>query len=136
MRIRSRHPDRAVILLTLAAGLLLGACAQTPTERGSASGVTASTARPPSRTAPLTSAPGTSTGAGQMVVRGTVRDGVEPGCVLLDGPDKHAYLLLGTRSGQLRAGTRVEVVGRPVDQLASFCGEGTALSVVSVRPLR
>jgi hypothetical protein len=71
-----------------------------------------------------------------VVVRGTVRNGVEPGCVLLDGQDKQAYLLLDAQGAQLQAGTRVEVVGQPVDQIASFCGEGSALSVVSVRPLR
>jgi hypothetical protein len=132
------------------AWLLLAGCAAPPAERGSASGGAASTLGPPSSTAPgspSTSAPAPSTappapptsagkGSGQVVVRGTVRNGVEPGCVLLDGQDKQAYLLLDARRGQLQAGARVEVVGQPVDHLASFCGEGSALSVVSVRPLR
>ncbi len=129
-----------VTVAAVAAGLLLGACAEPSTERGSASGGSASTVGPPSSRAPAsppTTAPSppSSSGAGQVVVRGTVRDGVEAGCVLLDGHDKHAYLLLGAKNAQLREGARVEVVGQPVDQIASFCGEGSALSVVSVRPL-
>jgi hypothetical protein len=143
MSIRSRHPYRAggrvTIVAAVAAGLLLAGCAQPSTERGSAAGGTASTAAP----AP-TMAPGSppTTGSdkapisGQIVVRGTLRNGVEPGCLLLDGQDKHAYLLLDAAGGQLKAGARVEVVGQPVDQVASICGEGSTLSVVSVQPLR
>jgi hypothetical protein len=65
-----------------------------------------------------------------------VRNGAEPGCLLLDGQDQHVYLLLDAGNGDLRAGARVEVVGQPVDQVASFCGEGSALAVVSVKPLK
>ncbi|HZD69045.1 MAG TPA: hypothetical protein VFA45_09065, partial [Actinomycetes bacterium] len=94
---------------------------------------------PPSSSTPAPSTapppPTWTSGGGQVIVRGTVRNGVEPGCVLLDGQDKQAYLLLDAQ-GQVRAGTRVEVVGQPVDQVVSFCGEGAALSVVSVRPLK
>jgi hypothetical protein len=143
MGIRSRHLVAAVAAAVVA-GVLLAACAQPSSEQGSASGGTTSTVGPPSSTAPgrpstsapaPTSAPGRGGGAGQVVVRGTIRNGVEPGCMLLDGQDKHAYLLLDAQGG-LREGARVEVVGQPVDQIASFCGEGSALSVVSVRPLR
>jgi hypothetical protein len=135
MGIRSRHPHRLAIWLLLVAGLFLGACAQTSTGNGGASGGTATTLGPPSSSAPpSTSAPGK--GTGQVVVRGTLRKGVEPGCLLLDGQDKHAYLLLDGPQGQLQAGSRVEVVGQPVDQIASFCGEGSTLSVVSVRQLK
>jgi hypothetical protein len=117
------------------AGLLLAACAQSAEERGSMPGGTATTAGPPSGTPPGSAPPSTS-GAGQVVVRGTVRAGVEAGCLLLDGQNNHAYLLLDGAKRQLRVGARVEVVGQPVDQVASFCGEGSVLSVVSVRPLR
>jgi len=70
-----------------------------------------------------------------VVVRGIVRKGVEPGCLLLDGQGKR-YLLIDGPSAQLQEGLRVEVRGQPVDQIASFCGEEAALAVVSVRPLR
>jgi hypothetical protein len=152
MGIRSRHP--VVAAGVVAVGLLLAACAQPSGERGSASGGAASTSTaaptstvgPPSSTAPElpttsapsppTSAPGKGGGAGQVVVRGTLRKGVEPGCVLLDGPNQQAYLLIGDQGGRLRAGTRVEVVGQPVQQIASFCGEDSALALMSIRPLR
>jgi hypothetical protein len=153
MSIRSRHRYQALAAVVVA-GLLAAGCAQPSTERGSASGggSTASTAPPasapssPTTTAPpLTSAPNGPTsappttspnGRAAVVVRGTVRKGVEPGCVLLDGQDKRAYLLIDGPNAQLKAGARVEVSGQPVDQIASFCGEGAALAVVSVRPLR
>ena len=133
----------------MAAGLLAAGCAQASTGQGSASGgggSTASTApSSPTSSPPLTSAPNgptsappatSPTGRGAVVVRGTIRKGVEPGCVLLDGQDKRAYLLIDGPSAQLQAGARVEVSGQPVDQIASFCGEGAALAVVSVRQLR
>ncbi|HEX8861990.1 MAG TPA: hypothetical protein VGC06_23385 [Actinomycetes bacterium] len=69
------------------------------------------------------------------MVRGIVRRGVEPGCLLLDGQDKR-YLLIDGPNVQLQEGVRVEVRGQPVDQIASFCGEEAALAVVSVRPLK
>jgi len=145
------------LIAILAAGLLAAGCAQSPADQGSASGggPTASTAAPPTSAPngptttapPLTSAPSGPTssapsppttspnGRAAVVVRGTVRKGVEPGCLLLDAHDKR-YLLIDGPNAQLRAGARVEVSGQPVDQIASFCGEEAALAVVSVRPLR
>jgi hypothetical protein len=149
MRVRSRHRCQALVGLFVA-GVLAAGCAQSPSGRRSASagGSTATTAPPagPATTAPpLTSSPNGPTsappatspgGRGAIVVRGTIRKGVEPGCVLLDGQDKRAYLLIDGPNAQLQAGARVEVSGQPVDQIASFCGEGAALAVVSVRTLR
>jgi hypothetical protein len=115
--------------------LLVTGCAQ-----GSVAGTggQAASSSVPSATLPPStpSSPPTSGAGGGVVVRGTVRQGVEPGCLLLDAQDKRAYLLLDADPSTVRPGARVEVVGRPVDRLASFCGEGTALSVVSARPLR
>jgi hypothetical protein len=140
-----------VTVAVVGAGLLLAACARPADERGSAAGAaptagpsSSTAAAPPSTASPSTSAPTTVTpspttagaGAGQVVVRGTVRTGVERGCLLLDGQDNQVYLLLDAAEGQLQAGARVEVVGQPVDHLVSVCGEGSPLSVVSVRPLR
>jgi hypothetical protein len=136
----------------VAVGLLLAACARPADERSGAPAGAAPTAGPSSSTAPATpstappstAAPTTATpsptsagaGAGPVVVRGTVRAGVEHGCLLLDGQDNQVYLLLDAIKSQLQAGARVEVVGQPVDQIVSICGEGSPLSVVSVRPLR
>jgi hypothetical protein len=125
--------------------LLLAGCAQQGGARagGEAGGAPSTTAPPgPSTTAP----PGPSTttparsqpvpGGSNLVVRGTVRAGVEPGCLLLDAQDKQAYLLLDADQTTLRPGARVEVVGQRTDQIVSTCNEGVALSVVSVRALR
>jgi len=133
-----------------AAGLLAAGCAQSSTDQGSASAggstastrSTATTAPPPLTSAPsgpTSSAPSPPTtspnGRAAVVVRGIVRRGVEPGCLLLDGQDKR-YLLIDGPNVQLQEGVRVEVRGQPVDQIASFCGEEAALAVVSVRPLK
>ena len=123
-----------------AVALLLAGCAQ---GQGARAGGAAPTSTAPAPTSPPPTRPPTSTApgrtgtssAGTLVVRGTLRQGVEPGCLLLDTQDRHAYLLVDVDPAKARAGARVEVVGQPLDQLASFCGEGTALSVVSVRAL-
>jgi hypothetical protein len=130
-----------------AVALLLAGCAQGQGARagGDAAGAPTSTApastspptSPPPTRPPTSTAPGRTgtSSAGTLVVRGTLRQGVEPGCLLLDTQDRHAYLLVDVDPAKARAGARVEVVGQPLDQLASFCGEGMALSVVSVRAL-
>jgi hypothetical protein len=136
-----RMRGRWAVVAGAAVVLLAAGCAQ---ERGAggqaASSSVVSTTLPPSTpsSAPST-APGrppTSAAGAGVVVRGTVRQGVEPGCLLLDAQDKRAYLLLDADPSTVRPGARVEIVGQPVDQVASFCGEGMALSVVSARPLR
>jgi hypothetical protein len=148
-----------------AAVLLLAGCAQGQGARAGGDAAGAPTSSAPAATSPPTSplptTPPTSSGptlpptstspgrmatstapgrtattlAGTLVVRGTLRQGVEPGCLLLDTQDRHAYLLVDIDPAKARPGARVEVVGQPLDQIASFCGEGTALSVVSVRAL-
>ncbi len=126
-------------MAVVTAGALLAGCAQTSTSGGSAAGGPPSTSvsTPPTSGPgmPSTSGPGQAPGGNEVVVRGTLRKGVEAGCLLLDGQDKRAYLLLDGDRSQLRAGTRVQVTGQQVDQTASSCGEGVALSVTSVRPL-
>jgi hypothetical protein len=145
---------RAAVAAAAAATLLLAGCAQGQGARaGGTAGAPTSTApvatspptssapaspptSPPPTRPPTSTAPGrTATSVGTLVVRGTLRQGVEPGCLLLDTQDRHAYLLVDIDPAKARPGARVEVVGQPLDQIASFCGEGTALSVVSVRAL-
>jgi hypothetical protein len=121
-----------------AVALLLAGCAQGRGARAGGDATGAPTSSTPASTSPPTStAPGrtATSSAGGLVVRGTLRQGVEPGCLLLDTQDRHAYLLVDIDPAKARPGARVEVVGQPLDQFASFCGEGTALSVVSVRAL-
>ncbi len=121
-------------MVLLVAGCAQGSGAGGGAEAGGSTGSSATAPpRPPSSTGP--GRPPTTAAGGNLVVRGTVRQGVEPGCLLLDAQDKRAYLLLDA-DPLARPGARVEVVGQPADQIVSICGEGTPLSVVSVRALR
>jgi hypothetical protein len=141
MTMRSkRMPGPRSLLAVAAVVVLLAGCAQ---QGGARSGGEAGGAPAPSTTAPTP--PSTTTPAGtqpvpggsDVVVRGTVRAGVERGCLLLDGQDKQSYLLLVGDPSTLRPGARVEVVGQRTDQIVSTCNQGgVTLSVVSVRPLR
>jgi hypothetical protein len=122
------------ILRTLAglllAGALLPACAGPDVnDSGSASGTTAPTTVPgnPPVTRP-TPPPG-----GQLTVTGTVREGVEPGCLLLDA-DQGRFLLVGGERGELRAGSRVQVTGRVARGLMSTCQQGEPLVVAAIEP--
>ncbi len=129
---RSRRTRGLWLVVTGAAVVLLAGCAQ---QSGAQSGGQ-SDSPPASSTTVAPARPTTSAAGGDTVVRGTLRQGVEPGCLLLDAQDKQVYLLLDADPSTVRAGARVEVVGQRTDQIASFCGEGTGLSVVSIRPLR
>jgi hypothetical protein len=132
MTMRStRIPGPGLLLAGAAVVVLLAGCAQ---QGGARAGGEAGGPAAPSTTAPARSRP--VPGGSNLVVRGTVRAGVEPGCLLLDAQDKRAYLLLNADPSTLRPGARVEVVGQRTDQIVSTCNEGVVLSVVSVRPLR
>jgi hypothetical protein len=131
MTIRSRRtPGSGLLLAGAAVVVLLAGCAR---QGGARAGGEAGGPAAPSTTAPARSQP--VPGGSKLVVRGTVRAGVEPGCLLLDAQDKQAYLLLDADPSTLRPGTRVEVVGQRTNQIVSTCNEGVVLSVVSVRPL-
>jgi hypothetical protein len=125
------------VLRALAAALLavalLAACAEPdPGAGGAAVAGSTTTAVAVPTTTPTTS-PG-STGGGEVTVTGTVRAGVEPGCLLLHADQGTVYLLVGGDRGKLRAGGRVQVTGRPAPDLLSTCQQGEPLQVASVRP--
>ena len=101
----------------LLAGLLSACAGSDGDDAGAGQGAT---------TAPTTSpAPP----AGEVTVTGTVSEGVEPGCLLLD-----RYLLVGGDRDQLRPGARVTVTGRVDHGLLSTCQQGVPLVVASVEP--
>ncbi|GAA3756901.1 hypothetical protein GCM10022225_47620 [Plantactinospora mayteni] len=131
----------------LAAGLALGACADsgsTPPNSSGGSPVTQPaspdpTASGPSAPGPTT--PGNPTGdpvpptkppgggpapSGTTTLSGTVRAGVEPNCLLLDG-----YLLVGGPRDVITAGARVTVVGQVRADLMTTCQQGTPFQVQS-----
>lgn len=139
--VRSHATALAVGALTaLAAATLVGCGSAVVTAGGPTSAAPTSTA---TSTAPTSTAPPTSTStlprpvaSGPASVVGTVREGVEPRCLLV-GP----YVLTGTESlpaaqqALLRAGATVAVTGAVDPGMASYCQQGTLLTVASVRAL-
>ena len=65
---------------------------------------------------------------------GTVREGVEPGCLLLDADGGTGYLLVGGERAELAPGSRVAVTGRVDHDLLSTCQQGEPLVVASIEP--
>jgi hypothetical protein len=124
---------RFVALVVVGSGLALGGLA------GCGSASSPVTGPPPviasSGAAPAPSASRSSPGAGSaqadVSVRGTVKDGVEPGCVLL-ATDQQTYLLVGGDKTALKSGSVVTVYGRPEPELMSTCQQGTPFRVTRV----
>lgn len=141
--------SRRGALLGLVVAALMAGCAD-PGGGGAGSGGQAS---PTSTTAAVTTttgapatsgarAPSTSRSDGsreqtRVVVRGTVREGVEPGCRLLEVDQAQRWLLVGggRDADKLVPGARVEVVGVRASGLLSYCQQGRPLRVLSVRRL-
>jgi hypothetical protein len=73
----------------------------------------------------------------KVLVQGTVRDGVEPRCRLLDTAQGQPWLLVGggRDAARLVPGARVEVVGVHAAGQVSSCQQGRPLQVLSVRSL-
>jgi hypothetical protein len=116
------------LTLLLVAGLLVAACAE-PGRDDSGPGQGGATTVP-------TTLPGMVTGptrpAGEVTVTGTVRKGVEPGCLLLDAGGGGSYLLVGGERAELQPGARVAVTGRVDRGLFSTCQQGEPLVVASI----
>jgi hypothetical protein len=130
----------------LAAGLL-AACAAPSQHPSQGAGGDHGAAAPPSSTAnstPTTTPPGppTTGGSGQpakpatVTVTGTIKNGVEPGCILLDAGPGHRYVLQGDagKRALLVAGARVRITGRPAPELLSYCQQGPLLVVLGAQP--
>jgi predicted small secreted protein len=121
--------------LLVASALLLGACAEPNADQGAASGGSPSTTAAPSTTAP----PPSSTAEMprdriKVLATGTVQQGVEPGCLVLDTGKGQRYVLLSKDASKLKPGAKVAVVGVRATGQASYCQQGTPLEVQSVRP--
>lgn len=81
---------------------------------------------------PLPGPPGLSKSKGSTKrLTGTVVDGVEHGCLLLQ-TDEGAYLLVGGNPDQLRVGARVTVQGSTDPGLLTTCQQGVPFRVSSV----
>jgi hypothetical protein len=132
----------AGLLLAVA---LLAACADPGGTDGEAAGGTSPTTAPETvPTAPTTRSPTTkpptptttpgSPGQSQITATGTLRGGVEPGCVVLQSEQGTLYLLVGGDRGKLTMGGRVQVTGELSPDLLSICQEGQPLLVRSIKP--
>jgi hypothetical protein len=133
----------------LLAVALLAACADTGGTDGEAAGATSPTTAPgtvptvPTTRSPTTRPPTTTPQApttvpgspgSEITVTGALRDGVEPGCLLLRSEQGTLYLLVGTDRSKLTASRRVQVTGKLAPDLLSICQEGQPLLVRSIKP--
>ena len=113
----------------LLAGLLVAACAEPDGNDSGAGGgaTTVPTTLPGNPPATKQTPP-----AGEVTATGTVVEGVEPNCLLLDAENGGRYLLIGGRRAELRPGRRVAVTGRVDRDLLSTCQQGEPLVVASI----
>ncbi|MEV6346619.1 hypothetical protein [Actinoplanes sp. NPDC051851] len=127
------------ILVPAALILTMSACANGGTEASApAVGSTPSTESAiASSAAGVPSAPTrvTST-AGSTTITGTVTEGVEPNCLLLQDADGVHLLVFGDAAlrAQAVAGTKVSVVGKPQPGMMTTCQQGEPFAVSSVTP--
>jgi hypothetical protein len=134
MGMKPTDPLRTVVGLVLAV-LALAACAGQGTGGAAAGGattgpvLTTTTMRSPTTRPPPP-------GGGQLTATGTVKAGVEPGCLLLEADQDGTYLLVGGEREELRPGARVQVTGKVARDLLSTCQQGVPLVVSSIRPAR
>jgi hypothetical protein len=118
--------SRALIGLLLAALLVAGCAGPDTDDSGAQGGTTMPTTLPGNPPATKPAQP-----SGQVTVTGTVMEGVEPNCLLLDA-DGRQYLLVGGDRSELQAGARVAVTGRVDRGLASTCQQGEPLVVSGI----
>jgi hypothetical protein len=125
------HTKRSRLLTgLLLAGLLAAGCADPGSDdSGAGQGATpVPTTLPGNATTTAPPPP-----AGEVTVTGVVAEGVEAGCLLLDGGGQR-YLLVGGDRAELRAGARVTVTGRVDRGLLSTCQQGEPLVVSRIEP--
>jgi hypothetical protein len=119
-----RSPALIGLLLT---GLLVAGCAEPDTDDSGAQGsTTMPTTLPGNPPATKPTQP-----SGEVTVTGTVIEGVEPDCLLLDA-DGRQFLLVGGDRSELQAGARVAVTGRLDRSLLSTCQQGEPLVVSTI----
>jgi predicted small secreted protein len=119
--------------LLVASALFLGACANPDSGQGAASGGSPTTAAPTTTVPPRTT-PEMPRDQIKVLASGTVQEGVEPGCLILDTGKGQRYVLLAKDSSELKPGAKVEVIGVRATGQISYCQQGQPLEVQSVRP--
>jgi hypothetical protein len=132
-------------LLALAAAALLAGCADVGSRASGSGREAALTSTSPATVTTSLAAgvrnPATSRGdlprdQVKVVIQGTVQEGVEPQCRLLETGKGQRWLLVGGGdAGKLVPGARVEVVGVQAPGEPSYCQQGRPLQVLSVKAL-
>jgi hypothetical protein len=110
------------------------ACANPDSEQGAASGGSATTAAPTTTAPPPRTTPEMPRDRIKVLASGTVQEGVEPGCLILDTGKGQRYVLLAKNNAELKPGAKVEVIGVRATGQISYCQQGQPLEVQSVRP--
>jgi hypothetical protein len=118
--------------LLVASALLLGACANPDSEQGAASGGPGTMAAPTTTVPPRTT-PEMPRDQIKVLVTGTVQQGIEPGCLILDTGKGQRYVLLSKDTSKLKPGAKVAVVGVRAPGQISYCQQGQPLEVLTVR---
>jgi hypothetical protein len=130
---------RSLAGLLLAVAILAACADQDAGDGGAASGgsdpTTAPETLPTAPTTPTSTTGPARPGESEVTATGTLRDGVEPGCVLLEADQGTVYLLVGGDRGKLSAGGRVQVTGMLAPDLLSTCQQGKPLLVSSIKPV-
>jgi predicted small secreted protein len=120
--------------LLVASALLLSACAEPNGEQGAASGGSTTTAAPATTAPPPSSTAEMPRDRIKVLATGTVQQGVEPGCLILDTGKGQRYVLLSKDTSKLKPGAKVAVTGVRATGQLGYCQQGTPLEVQSVRP--
>jgi hypothetical protein len=131
---------RSLVAVGLTTVLAASACASASEGPGSgpSSSASATTAVPGASPSGLPTAEGTTTldpslSVGAVSLKGTVAEGVEAGCVVLNADNGAVYLLIGGDPQVVVPGARVEVQAVIQTDLVTTCQQGTPAAVQSAR---
>jgi hypothetical protein len=69
-----------------------------------------------------------------VTLTGSVVEGAEPDCLLLDAGVDGSYLLVGGPREVMLPGAALVVTGRPAPNMVTSCQEGTPLVVTDAQP--
>jgi hypothetical protein len=138
-RVQGRMTVRGIaVLLAASAALALAGCAGSASQpiagTGTAVGsaVASASASPEPSTEPSAGRP---TAKGGETLTGTISAGVEPGCLILQGPDSHHVLVFDDPAlrAEAKVGATVTVTGRAEPTQLTTCQQGVPFIVTAVR---
>lgn len=127
---------RVLSLVTLVV-VLASACGASDSggsEEGTASAEQPATPSSSASAELLTPEPTLPPSKGEATYTGTIAEGVEAGCVLLEVGSGGPLLLMGPAVSAYAAGDRVTVRGTPEPDMMTTCQQGSPFSVTSITP--